>query len=297
MLTSGETHVLALDVSGVLWGWGSNLDRQLLDSDETSFRSPRIIYNTEPIIWIGAGAYNSYALTESGQLICWGKNQLGQCGQSGLQNQAAQILSLPGAITDIAIGIDFGIVIIDAKLYAWGSNGFGQCGLEGSTLGRLEFTLIDESRPWTRCYAGGFHAMAFDDAGDLYVWGKNTRGQLGLGHTNPVLSPTLNNTSFDTQDIQMGYDFTLFLDVIGNLYSCGSNKYGQLGDGSYTEHTSPQFIANDISEIEAGPHSGWLSQYGSTFRWGKTPSGQFTNPTGLFSSQVLGNLTPREGTR
>lgn len=34
-------------------------------------------------------------------------------------------------------------------------------------------------------------SAALDDAGKVYVWGRNDQGQLGLGHRNDVLTPTL----------------------------------------------------------------------------------------------------------
>jgi len=38
--------------------------------------------------------------------------------------------------------------------------------------------------------AGDDMSAAFDDAGKVYVWGRNDQGQLGLGHRNDVLTST-----------------------------------------------------------------------------------------------------------
>lgn len=42
----------------------------------------------------------------------------------------------------------------------------------------------------TRCVGGWRHTMAVTREGKLYAWGWNRFGQLGLGHTHDVKTPT-----------------------------------------------------------------------------------------------------------
>src|SRR5690606_9448301 len=82
--------------------------------------------------------------------------------------------------------------------------------------------------------------------GELYVWGKNNSGQLGIGDRENKLKPTLlpfhpQAISFQSENsnvssveeklcfIAFGYTHTLCLTSNGNCYTCGGNYFGQLG--------------------------------------------------------------------
>ena len=55
------------------------------------------------------------------------------------------------------------------------------------------FGPIATTKRWLAVTAGRYHSMAIDTDGKLWVWGRNTEGQLGLGAAvlGPVLLPTL----------------------------------------------------------------------------------------------------------
>ena len=68
--------------------------------------------------------------------------------------------------------------------------------------------------------------------GDVFSWGLNSHGQLGLGkevklqHT-PAPVSTL--TGVAVCQVSAGATHTLFLTLAGFVYCCGANKSGQLG--------------------------------------------------------------------
>uniref|UniRef100_A0A4W5KYU1 Uncharacterized protein n=1 Tax=Hucho hucho TaxID=62062 RepID=A0A4W5KYU1_9TELE len=47
---------------------------------------------------------------------------------------------------------------------------------------------------------GAEHTLVLSSTGDVFTWGSNSEGQLGLGHTNHVREPTL-VTSLQGKDI------------------------------------------------------------------------------------------------
>lgn len=68
--------------------------------------------------------------------------------------------------------------------------------------------------------------------GDVFSWGSNSHGQLGLGkdvsrQLTPVLVCALNGVA--VTQISAGGTHTLFLTLPGLVYCCGANKCGQLG--------------------------------------------------------------------
>lgn len=65
-----------------------------------------------------------------------------------------------------------------------------------------------------------------------YAWGKNNKGQLGVGiTTREIRSPMeiLGLQGIRLTKISCGGEHTLFLDDVGRAYSCGANEVSQLG--------------------------------------------------------------------
>ena len=70
--------------------------------------------------------------------------------------------------------------------------------------------------------------------GNIYSCGRNDKGQLGLGHLENQITPTLiPDTPSNIVQLVCGYIHNLFLDSEGNVYSVGYNNYGQLGLSHY----------------------------------------------------------------
>ncbi len=96
---------------------------------------------------------------------------------------------------------------------------------------------------------GSEHSLALTDSGDIYSWGSNYYGQLGLGTSGSGTNKdtpqkvTVNGVKFT--DIAVGVSHSLALTDTGVLYSWGVNEYGQLGlgtSGTDTNKTTPQRI-------------------------------------------------------
>jgi alpha-tubulin suppressor-like RCC1 family protein len=113
----------------------------------------------------------------------------------------------------------------------------GQLGQFG--LDNLKLVAFPENTPIQK--VGGFvHAFAYAlmTNGNLYTWGYNNNGQCGLGHTNPVATPTLAAAGVvDVYDhpSNSGYGVEssrLFIKKSdGYIYGAGYNGYGALGLG------------------------------------------------------------------
>jgi len=83
------------------------------------------------------------------------------------------------------------MVLNDAnQLYAFGDNEEGQLGL-GDNDDRNVATLVGGIGGGIRqIVCGGYHTMVLNDKNQLYAFGLNNRGQLGLGHNNRRNVPT-----------------------------------------------------------------------------------------------------------
>ena len=76
------------------------------------------------------------------------------------------------------------------------------------------------------------YSYAVTGKGDVYSWGANSRGRLGIpSATEEVNVPAKVPGLRQIVDIACGTWHVLALDVDGNVFSCGSNKNGELGRG------------------------------------------------------------------
>ena len=87
---------------------------------------------------IAAGEFFSCAMTENGNVLCWGKNASGQLGDDSTTQRLTPV-AVSGLTADwaLAVGFDHACAIDDAggRVRCWGSNSDGQLG-NNSTVNR-----------------------------------------------------------------------------------------------------------------------------------------------------------------
>lgn len=120
----------------------------------------------------------------------WGNGDYGRLGLGSLDSQWKPAPLRSSAFGDqspeaIACGGAHTLFLTGSgRLYATGLNDFGQLGVGDShdltyTCKPLEVTGI--GKEIVRISAGYYHSCAITEDGELYMWGKNSNGQLGLG--------------------------------------------------------------------------------------------------------------------
>ena len=79
--------------------------------------------------------------------------------------------------------------------------------------------------------------MAVLENGEVYGWGYNGNGQLGLGNNINQLNPqrVTGLQGVVVTSVVCGYAHTLAVTDEGSLYAWGANSYGQLGTGQATD--------------------------------------------------------------
>ncbi|KAL0212382.1 hypothetical protein RCL1_006008 [Eukaryota sp. TZLM3-RCL] len=127
-------------------------------------------------------------------------------------------------------------------------------------------------------YTGYTHYAAIS-SGLVWIWGRNSYGKLGLGHTSnsntPVQLVLPNNVL--VQKVALGRDHSLVLTEDGEVYSFGRNNFGQLGDSTNFDRHSPTLIdgLEDVIDIAAGADSSYaLTSRGKMYSWGRNSEGQ-----------------------
>jgi hypothetical protein len=141
--------------------------------------------------------------------------------------------------------------------------------------------------------AGGNHTLALTKDGQVYSFGANELGQLGLGHSNSTIAPTLISGLNNIVQISAGDNHSLLLTKNGKIYSFGYNQYGQLGLGDYEERSTPTLVSNinNIMQISAGGYySLLLNKNGEIYSFGSNYCGKAGH--GTSTSQVVPTLIP-----
>ena len=223
----------------------------------------------------------------------------------------------------ISCGSEHGFLIspFNNKIYVWGENTYGQLGL-GWTDKYKQISLqefIWDKKPIIReIICGKFHTIALTNIyNKVYVWGKNTYGQLGLGHCNDINSPQelilkeLHDKDERIISASCGYDHTIILVKsaimpysLCKAYVCGRNGNGQLGLGhrNVNKDKLQELILCDstgrpesFTSIKCGySHVVSLTTSGKTYVWGRNYEGQLGLGHGIDQSVPQELILPNE---
>lgn len=106
-------------------------------------------------------------------------------------------------------------------------------GVEATNLSRFQRVAALEKVSIASVAAGptAAHFAALDSDGGLWVWGRNERGQLGMGGYKNVYNPVLSSTVTEVVAVAVGRSHTVVATRDGSIYGAGDGKSGQLGLG------------------------------------------------------------------
>lgn len=285
---AGWRQAFAIDSENNLYAWGANYYSQLgLGITDKSVSKPAIV-NFDSIGGIDgqiidlATDSHTLALTDTGHVYAWGYNYNGQLGNgdSGPTADSNQPIDITDRfngekIIQVEASSNGSIVLTEGgEIYAWGENTYGNLGF-GETLQEYDpwigssymYLLRSDARQPTiptkvdmpghisQLAAGFSKTLAITDNGQVYVWGNNSDGQLGIagdsGDVYRMCNSTLLGMPIDCNDqsqstkraptLLAGYDGmfasvsaagdSLFaIGTNGHVYSWGLGGTPQQGD-------------------------------------------------------------------
>ncbi len=317
-VAAGNQHSLAVTSTGQLYAFGYNYYGQLGIAANSGTPKPNptptlvtLPGATGPVTQVAAGYQHSLAVTSTGQLYAFGDNYYGQLGiaaNSGTAkpNPTPTLVTLPGAtgpVTQVAAGAWHSLALTSTgQLYAFGSNGEGQLGNtanNGTNNPNPTPTLVTlpgATGRVTQVAAGYQHSLALTSTGQLYAFGLNLYGQLGItAHSgayepNPTPTPvTLPGATGSVTRIAAGGYHSLALTSTGQLYAFGLNGEGQLGgttnNGTDNPNPTPTLVTlpgatGSVTRIAAGSrHSLALTSTGQLYTFGENYFGQLGRTT------------------
>jgi alpha-tubulin suppressor-like RCC1 family protein len=191
-IVCGGSHSGALTERGQVFMWGLNRNGQCGVSDKAgdSIQEPKPVdmsrLEGEQATSVVCGRNHSAMVTAEGRVYCWGAASFGRLGHADAKKKQSVPLAVPFFSTipvhSLSSG-DFHMLALghNCAVYSWGYGAEGQCG-HGNTFHLRTPRQIDffNSLSVVRLACGASWSMAITKSGDLYGWGYNDGGWIGV---------------------------------------------------------------------------------------------------------------------
>lgn len=330
----GREHTCVILEGGAVRCWGFNNRWQLGipsyslnevigdDPDELPAALPDVNLGGTAVA-LTAGSWTTYALMDDGTVRCFGLNAAqGRCGygtdEDVIGDDEHPVLAGPVDLGGVATAIDSHAdhacaVLDDGTMRCWGLNEEGALGLghtdpigDDETPGSVPALAFDA--PIAEVQTGLRHTCVRQEDGVVKCWGRNTAGQLGLGHTNPVLDAhddTLVSLGGPAVDLAVGGGHGCAILDDGAVRCWGDANFGRLGYGDSSNDVGDDELPDSQNPLELAVDTIYDLEVGNSFScarvdegqvmcWGANSSGQIGQPgVDYFGDhETLGGLSP-----
>jgi len=296
---------------GTLWGWGPpggpGGEGVMGDSTNEGRSSPTQIGTSGGWKKVCGGG-SKLALKHDGSIWAWGPNASGQLGLNDIVDRSSPVQV--GSSTDQsnftwidisnAQSISAGIKS-NGTLWTWGRPDAGVLGQNQTADARSSPTQVGANTQWQRvqCINGtgdGESMFAITRTRELWSWGSNTVGVLGLNITGATASnrssPTQVGTNNNWAQISGGHiQVASAIKTDGTLWTWGSNQDGRLGQNiaqaSAQSRSSPTQVGarTDWAKVVNGTFA--IRKDGTMWGWGTNSSGQVGDNTTISRSSPV----------
>lgn len=185
--------------------------------------------------YLACGDEHTAIITGNNKLYMFGSNNWGQLGlgsRSTVSKPTCVKALKPEKVKFAACGRNHTLVLTEeGKVYAAGGNNEGQLGL-GDTEDRNTFHPIcffTSQHQLKQLSAGSNTSAALTVDGNLFMWGDNSEGQIGLKNVPNVCVPHQVTVGKPIAWISCGYYHSAFVTMEGELYTFGETECGKLG--------------------------------------------------------------------
>jgi alpha-tubulin suppressor-like RCC1 family protein len=261
LVALGAAHTcVALEDSSV-WCWGAN-DLGQLGTTDGDLATPTEVTRPDGsgfgrVLSLGAGVGHTCVASDGGGIACFGDNSSGQLGMgmAGMPLPPTDAVAPPSA-PDVALhlgevhscAVQPGI----GRLFCWGSDHDWQLGFEdGVDVYVPTQVYVDDdparSERFTAAAAGGWHTCGLVNDGDLYCWGEDEEGRIGMVSTADVTVPTpvFPDRVFKGVALGAGRRHTCVIAEDGSMQCMGTRGNGELGIGREVPPTPTPFELRD----------------------------------------------------
>jgi len=313
-ISAGIGFTCAVKSDGTVWCWGANDVGQLGDGTAPGEARPHATQVALPAgvhaSYVGCGEVHACALSQDGNVWCWGGNDALQLGQGETDNTDRvtpvsirfPASSLP--IKSLSVGAAHTCAVDNLEaVWCWGENDHDEAGQDvesacptSSAGDRCEDVPEPTplSTPFNAVYVllGDEFSCAVDDLNEVHCWGDNTLGELGIGtltlpgaggFNTPVPQKsgmgaflTLDKSG-ENPSLATGAEHACVA-AGGSVYCWGSNGSAQVGMGSKSSaEATPRNVTSARTVVSGcmSKHTCTLdSKSGSLSCWGNNADGE-----------------------
>jgi len=313
-ISAGDSHMAALTDDGAIYTWGTYKDSNGYigyDATQQKAKEPTRVPNLPNMGLVACGADHTIGVSSDGyDVFTWGCGEKGQLGRgvswdSNAEKEARKKHLIPTQGFDLrahdGTGLDARdrlklalnenlLSVVRAKLAADPAfDATEACQLYLGHRAKLDQADAQlESRLKVRgVYGGAYHSFVLTQRGNVFSFGLNNMGQLGLGSLEPVhtATPTLVEALEDKGVVQLvgGEHHSLALTDDGAVYAFGRGDSHQLGFADGTEQsTTPRLISAldgvRVRKLASGSNQNVaVTRTGDLYAWGFGEMGQLCN--------------------
>ena len=222
----GMDHTLFLTKDQKVYSCGWGADGQTgLGTGQKVFKPTRVEGDLQDkkVVKLSTFADTCLALDDQGHVYGWGSSEYSQLGSVTDSTQVSVPKQLPFEKQDGIVDVSCGgssCLLLDNKgtVYVWGFGILGKgpsleqsiwpCGIPATLFGKSEF---NKDMKVTSIHSGLNHHMAITNKGELFAWGKNKGGCLGIHSNQDQYFPWKVIIGSEVKKVRLGVDHSLVM--------------------------------------------------------------------------------------
>jgi len=232
-ISCGDTFSTCVTEDGELYFWGRMQGQDSKNANYAEVVEPHL-YGTD-FVDVDAGGGHFLALDKNGTVWATGSRYNGAVGDGYNAGLATVLYRAFEDAVAVSAGQTHSLVLTSSgQVYGWGSNMSYQLGQyipqSEIHLNNSHFTtpvhIMDDAKA---IEAGYDNSFVIKTNGDLWGFGTNYDGQLGLGYSDYNGAPIKTNT--DVKAVSIGKQYAIILKNDGSTLGAGNNYYYTFGAG------------------------------------------------------------------
>ena len=293
-VAAGTSFGMALDISNQLWTWGFRGFGELADasnaiippvqvSPATDILSGATLLASNVDVMAYQNSSSSYLTWGSDPGLFLGGSLLPLSSPAAAPGLVAYSTIFSSSVAQHALGLDS-----NGNLSAWGLNTSSQLGTTSAGPGVAAQILPSASFPGihiSTAAAGARHSMAIDTSGNLYGWGDNSSGQMGLNFYTTSQSTPISIPASGFITVACGARHSAGIQHLStySLWTWGADDHGQIGQGATlpdlvkyqpTSISTTASLTSSTSLSAGNDHTLLLDGTQSVWAWGSNQYGQ-----------------------